>query len=75
MNNNSLIKVHDKILALLSFIAIIYSIYSLFTDAGSIGPYIGTIILSSIILFLTSSILILNRLHEKQELDKKLCKC
>ena len=75
MNSNSLANTNDKILALLSFIAIIYSIYGILVDDASIGPYLGTIILSSIILFLTLSILIFNRLHEKQELDKKLYKC
>ena len=74
MNNSSLTKTYDKILALLSFVAIVYSIYSISVDDGSIGPYIGTIILSSIMLFLTLSILILNHLHEKHELDKKLYK-
>ena len=71
MNNNSLTKTYDKVLALLSFIAITYSFYGIFTDAGSIGPYIGTIILSSIILFLISGILILNRLHEKTGVRQK----
>ncbi|RLA82918.1 MAG: hypothetical protein DRG78_05905 [Epsilonproteobacteria bacterium] len=66
INNDSLTRAYDKVLALLSFIAIIYSIYSLLTDTGSIGLYLGTIILSSIILFLTSSILMLNRLHENR---------
>ena len=75
MNNNSLTKIDDKVLALLSFIAIVYSIYGILVDDSFIGLYIGTIILSSILLFLTSGILILNRLHEKQKLDKKLYKC
>jgi len=63
--NNFLTKIYDKILALLAFTAIIYSTYEIFQSTGSIGPYIGTIILSSIILFLTSNILMFNRLREK----------
>lgn len=66
MNNNSLTKIHDKILALLSFIAITYSIFGLFIDPTSTGTYFGTIILSSIILFLTSGIIILNRFHKNR---------
>ena len=75
MKKNFSEKTYNKILALLSSLAIIYSIYGIFTDASSMGPYLGTIILSSIMLFLTSNILMLNRLHEKHALDKKFYKC
>ena len=67
MNNNSSTNTNDKILALLSLIAIIYSINGIFTDDANIGPYLGTIILSSIILFLSFNILLLIRISEKHK--------
>lgn len=60
-------KDNNKISALLSFATIIYSTYGLFTDDGSRGTYIGAIILSSIILFLSLNLLMLNRFEKKHQ--------
>jgi len=67
MNNNSSINTNEKILVLLSLIAITYSIFGLFTDTVSTGLYLGTIILSTIILFLSFNILLLTRITKKHK--------
>jgi len=69
MKNNSLTKIFHKILAISSLAMIIYLIFGIFSDNAHIGSYIGFIILSSIILFLSLNILILLQMKEK---DKKI---
>lgn len=65
MEKYPLSKTYDKTLVLVAIIAIIYSIFGLFADADSTGKYIGTILLSFIVLLLSLSTFILIRMSKK----------
>jgi uncharacterized membrane protein YjjP (DUF1212 family) len=65
MKKYSLSNSYNKALVVVTFAAIIYSILGLFTDNTFTGIYLGTVILSSIILFLALSILVLTKMAGK----------
>ena len=57
---------HSKLMVVLSIGTILYAIYRLFIGEDLISPYVGMVLLASIILFINFSLYMLLRIKNKK---------